>query len=103
MDNSSGNARVPPKLSAIELIVATSPLIAIAAILWRLFAMKWFDLGEIPVFVVALAAIGTGMSGGLYYLALRRNRWWLWLALLSTVLGYVELHILFAVAMSHMH
>src|SRR5690242_17727105 len=102
-NNSSKNVHEQPKLSTPELLVATSPLVAIAPILWRLYAMRWFDPGEFPVFLVALAGISTGVLGGLFYLALRRNRWWLWLGLFSMILGYVELRILFAVAMSQMH
>jgi hypothetical protein len=105
IDDSNERSPLPRKRSAFELLVATSPLVAMAAILWRLFAMKnsWFDVGEAPVFLVALAAIGTGVIGGLYCLALHRNRWWLWLALFSMILGYVELQMVFAIAMSHMH
>jgi hypothetical protein len=86
------------------VLTSISPFTAIAAILWRVFAMDRgrFAWSESLVALVAIVAVVTGVVGGMY-LASRRSAWWISIALLSAILGYLELQVIFASALGHMH
>lgn len=88
----------------IALLVALSPLVGVAAILWRLIAMDRgrFAWSEGAVAIIAVSAVVVGFVGGLY-LANRRSTWWILITLLSACIGYLELQVVVASAWSHMH
>jgi hypothetical protein len=93
------------KLPLLVPLIASSPIVAMAAILWRLFAMDRgrFAWSEDLVAIVAIAAVVTGFVGSIYCLATRRGRWWVLISMLSIGLGYLGLQIVVAAAWGHMH